>query len=180
MGPDVAWAVLLTGWVLGGVRAGEARATSAPVVLPELASPYQQYELKLRVFYPAPRCPAGTLLPMRINGGRRLLLVPTVLNGKQSGRVMMDTGASSSAISRQAARALSGSPILAGIPSGVLKTKSLAQILVSSAPCSKQNRFGICVLSSSIQDLTITHVSAGHQNSVQKPHPTDTAGAHPA
>ncbi len=41
-----------------------------------------------------------------------LLLAPTVLNGKQSGYVVLDTGAYCSAISREAARTLSGFPIV--------------------------------------------------------------------
>ena len=43
---------------------------------------------------------------------RRLLLVATVLNGKQSGYVILDTGAFCSAISREVARTLSGSHIV--------------------------------------------------------------------
>jgi len=42
---------------------------------PELVSPYQQYDLKLRAFFPAPRCAAGVLLSVRINGGKPLRLV---------------------------------------------------------------------------------------------------------
>ena len=68
-------AILLTGLVLGGVRAGEVSSKHAPDVAPALVSPYQQYDLKLRAFYPAPRCPAGVLLIARINGGRPLRLL---------------------------------------------------------------------------------------------------------
>ena len=51
-------AFLLSGLVLGGVRAGEASLTLAADAPPELVSPYHQYDLKLGAFYPAPRCPA--------------------------------------------------------------------------------------------------------------------------
>jgi len=68
-------AILLSGLVLGGVRAGEASSTPAPNAPPELVSPYEQYDLKLLAFNPAPRCPAGVLLHVRINGGRPLRLV---------------------------------------------------------------------------------------------------------
>jgi hypothetical protein len=43
---------------------------------------------------------------------RHLLLVTAVLNGKQSGHVILDTGAFCSAISRDVARTLSGSHIV--------------------------------------------------------------------
>jgi hypothetical protein len=72
---SAASAILLSGLVLGGVRASEASSTPAPNAPPELVSPYQQYDLKLLAFYPAPRCPAGVLLHVRINGGRSLRLV---------------------------------------------------------------------------------------------------------
>ena len=68
-------AILLSGLVLGGVRAGEAGSTPAPNAPPELVSPYEQYDLKLLAFNPAPRCPAGVLLHVRINGRRPLRLV---------------------------------------------------------------------------------------------------------
>jgi hypothetical protein len=66
---------LLSGLVLGGVRAGEASSTPVPDAPPELVSLYRQYDLKLGAFYPKPRCPAGVLLHVRINGGRPLRLV---------------------------------------------------------------------------------------------------------
>lgn len=66
---------LLAGLVLGGVRAGWASPATAPDARPELVSPYQQYDLKLRAFYPAPHCAAGVLLSVRINGGRPLRMV---------------------------------------------------------------------------------------------------------
>jgi hypothetical protein len=72
---NAASAFLLSGLVLGGVRAVEARSTPAPDAPPELVSPYQQYDLKLHAFYPAPLCPVGVLLQVRINGGRPLRLV---------------------------------------------------------------------------------------------------------
>jgi predicted aspartyl protease len=72
---SAASAFLLTGLALGGVRAGEARSTPVPDAPPELVSPYQQYDLKLSTFYPAPRRSAGVLLHVRINGGRPLRLV---------------------------------------------------------------------------------------------------------
>jgi hypothetical protein len=52
-----------------------AESTSPTKVLPELASPYQPYELDLRPFYPVPNRPAGVLLHVSINGGRPLRLV---------------------------------------------------------------------------------------------------------
>jgi predicted aspartyl protease len=230
---SAAMAILLSGLLLGRVMASEAVSPPAPNAPPELGSPYQQYDLKLRAFYPAPRCPAGVLLHVRINGGtplrllldsaaelivvgtkaahplglsaeselelvglggrlarvgraqtveigpvsfrncrvamvegrviegadgviplslfsafllrldlpektlglipypreeslavppRRgltkhdLLLVPTVLNGKQSGYVFLDTGAYCSAISREAARTLGGSQVVPEVP----------------------------------------------------------------
>ena len=90
---NLAWAVLLTGWVFGAVPSGEASSISAPTALPELVSPYQQYELKLRVFLPAPRCPAGVLLPVRINGGRPL-------------RLLLDSGAEFIVVGAKAARSV--------------------------------------------------------------------------
>jgi len=68
-------AILLTGLVLDGVRAGEVSSKHTPDVAPALVSPYQHYDLKLRAFYPVPRCPAGVLLIVRINGGRPLRLL---------------------------------------------------------------------------------------------------------
>jgi hypothetical protein len=72
---SAASAILLSGLVLGGVRAGEDSSTPALGAPPELVSPYQQYDLKLAAFSPAPRCPVGVLLHVRINGGRPLRLV---------------------------------------------------------------------------------------------------------
>jgi hypothetical protein len=66
---------VLAGLVLGGVRAGGASSATAPDAHPGLVSSYQRYDLKLQAFYPAPRCPAGVLLRVRINRGRPLRLV---------------------------------------------------------------------------------------------------------
>ena len=73
--------VLLTAeLVLGPSLLAQERSAPDPDAPPELVSPYHEYDLKLRVFYPAPRCPAGVLLPVRINGGRPL-------------RMLLDSGA---------------------------------------------------------------------------------------
>ena len=64
---------------------------SAPDAPPELVSPYHHYDLKLHAFYPAPRCPAGVILHVRINGGRPL-------------RLVLDTGAEFIVIGSKAAR----------------------------------------------------------------------------
>ena len=50
--------------------------------------------------------------PIRSAAKHDLLLVSTVLNGKQNGYVVMDTGAFCSAISREVARSLGGFPTL--------------------------------------------------------------------
>ena len=71
----VAATFLLAGLVLGYVRVGGASSATAPDANPELVSPYQQYDLKLRPFCPAPRCAAGVLLSVRINGGKPLRMV---------------------------------------------------------------------------------------------------------
>lgn len=57
-----------------------------------------------------------TIPPTR--GVRRhdLLLVPSVLNGKHKGYVILDTGAYCSAISRKLARTLSGFPMMTDVP----------------------------------------------------------------
>ena len=69
-------ATILVIWlVLGGVQAVGANSAAGPDGPAELVSPYQQYDLKLRAFSPAPRCPAGVLLYVRINGGRPLRMV---------------------------------------------------------------------------------------------------------
>jgi hypothetical protein len=60
--------------------------------------------------YPQEENPA--VPPTRDITKHDLLLVPTVLNGKQSGYAVLDTGAYCSAISHEAARTLGGSPIM--------------------------------------------------------------------
>ena len=61
---------------------------------------------------PYPREEDQAAPPTRDAAKHDLLLVATVLNGKQNGYVVMDTGAYCSAISREAARHLTGSPIV--------------------------------------------------------------------
>ena len=68
-------AFLVTWLTVGGLRASEASSTPSPDARPELVSPYLQYELRLRPFYPVPSRPAGVLLHGRINGGPPLRLV---------------------------------------------------------------------------------------------------------
>jgi hypothetical protein len=77
--------------LVGGLRASEVSSTPAQKAPPELASPYQPYELKLRPFYPIPNRPAGVLLQGRINGGRPL-------------RLVLDSGAEFIVIGAKAAR----------------------------------------------------------------------------
>jgi hypothetical protein len=77
--------------LVGGLRASEVSSTPAQKAPPELASPYQPYELKLRPFYPIPNRPAGVLLQGRINGGRPL-------------RLVLDSGAGFIVIGAKAAR----------------------------------------------------------------------------
>ena len=85
-------ATFLAIWlILGGLRASKAGPTSASDAPPELVSPYQPYELKLRPFCPIPSRPAGVLLHGRINGGRPL-------------RLVLDTGAEFIVIRAKAAR----------------------------------------------------------------------------
>ena len=62
-------------WALTCVRATAASSTPPQNVHPDLASPYQQYELELSSFCPAPNRPAGVLLHVRINRGHPLRLV---------------------------------------------------------------------------------------------------------
>ncbi len=95
---SAALAFLLSGLVLGGVRAGEASLTLAADAPPELVSPYHQYDLKLGAFYPAPRRPAGVILHVCINGGRPL-------------RLVLDTGAEFIVIGSKAARPISLSSV---------------------------------------------------------------------
>lgn len=57
------------------VRAAAASSNCPQHVRPDLVSPYEQYELELSTFSPAPNRPAGVLLHVRINGGRLLRLV---------------------------------------------------------------------------------------------------------
>jgi hypothetical protein len=78
---------------LGGVRASEAGSTPALDAPPDLVSPYQSYDLKLRPFYPVPSRAAGVLLHARINGGRPL-------------RLVLDTGAEFIVIGTKAARSI--------------------------------------------------------------------------
>jgi len=68
-------ALLVTWFILSGLRASGAGSASAPGASAELASPYQQYQLKLRPFVPIPGRPAGVLLQARINGGQPLRLL---------------------------------------------------------------------------------------------------------
>ncbi len=90
-------ATFLAVWlILGGLRTTKADSIPAPDAPPELVSPYQPYELKLRPFYPAPIHAAGVLLHACINGGRPL-------------RLVLDSGAECIVIGAKAARS-------AGIP----------------------------------------------------------------
>jgi hypothetical protein len=66
---------LATGLAIGGVRAGESGSTPALDSSPDLASPYQPYNLKLAYFYPIPNHAGGVIVYVRINGGRRLRMV---------------------------------------------------------------------------------------------------------
>ncbi len=84
-------AFLVTWLIVGGLRASEAGSTPAPDARAELVSPYLQYELRLRPFYPIPNRPAGVLLHGRINGGRPL-------------RLVLDSGAEFIVIGAKAAR----------------------------------------------------------------------------
>jgi hypothetical protein len=68
-------AFLLTAMVFGGLRPCKPASDPIPDAHPELVSPYQQYDLKLKTFRPAPHCVAGVLLSVRINGGRTLQMV---------------------------------------------------------------------------------------------------------
>lgn len=86
-----ATAFLVTGLIVSGLRAREASSTPGPEARPELVSPYLQYELKLRPFYPVPSRPAGVLLHGRINGGPPL-------------RLVLDSGAGFIVIGAKAAR----------------------------------------------------------------------------
>ena len=89
--------ILLAGMALSGVHAAGVSPETALQVPPELVSPYQQYDLRLRTFSPAPRHPAGVLLSVRINGGRPL-------------RLVLDSGADLIVIGSKAARAAGLSP----------------------------------------------------------------------
>jgi hypothetical protein len=85
-------ATFLAIWlVLGGFRTSKADSILAPDAPPELISPYQPYELKLRPFYPIPSRPSGVLLHGRINGGPPL-------------RLLLDSGAGFIVIGAKAAR----------------------------------------------------------------------------
>jgi len=84
---------LVTGLVLGGVRASEAASSPDRNAPPHLVSPYQPCELKLRPFYPMPSCSAGVLLHVRINGGQPL-------------RLILDSGAEFIVIGAKAARSV--------------------------------------------------------------------------
>lgn len=86
-------AFLVTWLIVGGLRASEAGSTPAPDARAELVSPYLQYELRLRPFYPIPNRPAGVLLHGRINGGRPL-------------RLLLDSGAEFIVIGAKAARSI--------------------------------------------------------------------------
>lgn len=91
MGRHRATTSLVIGLMLGGFRASATSPSPVPDAPPELVSPYQPYQLKLRPFYPIPNRPAGVLLPGRINGGRPL-------------RLVLDSGAGSIVIGAKAAR----------------------------------------------------------------------------
>lgn len=84
---------LAAGLALACVRASVAGSTSATDAHPDLACPYQPYELELRSFCPAPNRAAGVFLRVRINGGRPL-------------RLILDSGAESIVISAKVARTL--------------------------------------------------------------------------
>jgi predicted aspartyl protease len=79
--------------LLPGARAIEPGSNPALNTTPDLASPYQPYQLNLRSFFPAPRKAAGVLLHVRINGGRPL-------------RLVLDSGAEFIVIGAKAARSL--------------------------------------------------------------------------
>ena len=86
-------ATFLAIWLIpGGLRTTKADSIPAPDAPPELVSPYQPYELKLRPFFPAPSPAAGVLLHACINGGRPL-------------RLLLDSGAECIVIGAKAARA---------------------------------------------------------------------------
>ena len=84
--------ILLAGMALSGVLAAGMDPETAAPAPPELVSPYQQYELKLRTFSPTPHRAAGVLLSVRINGGKAL-------------RLLLDSGADLIVIGSNAARA---------------------------------------------------------------------------
>src|SRR5579862_4322103 len=66
---------LLAGMVLVGIQLCKATMDPAADAPPQLVSPYQHYDLKLRTFIPSPRSPAGVLLSVRINAGRPLRMI---------------------------------------------------------------------------------------------------------
>ncbi len=84
--------LLVTGLVLACVRVTAADAPSAPNPHPDIVSPYQAYDLPLRLFCPSPSRPVGVLLHVRINGGRPL-------------RLVLNSAAETTVISAKAARA---------------------------------------------------------------------------
>lgn len=86
-------ALLIIGLGIACVRVTGAESTSPTKVHPDLASPYQPYELELRPFYPVPNRPAGVLLHVSINGGRPL-------------RLVLDSGAESIVIGAKVAHTL--------------------------------------------------------------------------
>ncbi len=86
-------ALLASGLVFTCIRVASAASTSSLPVRPELASPYQLYELELSPFSPAPNQPAGVLLHVSINGGRPL-------------RMVLDSGAGFVVVSAKVGRAL--------------------------------------------------------------------------
>lgn len=78
---------------LGSARASKANSASAMDSPPDLASPYQPYNLKLSPFYPRPNRAGGVILRVRLNGGRPL-------------RLLLDSGADLMVIGAKAGRSL--------------------------------------------------------------------------
>jgi hypothetical protein len=65
---------------------------------------------------PYAREPGPAASSLRPGGRHNLLLVPAVLNGERKGYVVLDTGSYCSGISRSAARALNGFPLVSDVP----------------------------------------------------------------
>jgi hypothetical protein len=105
-----------------------ASSTSPQHVHPDLVSPYQEYELELSSFCPAPNRPAGVLLHVRINGGHPL-------------RLVLDSGAESMVIGAKAAHALgiSGGSEMELVGLGMRPAKVGMAASVDVGPVSFQN-----------------------------------------